>query len=115
MYTFSIIIIKLSVLFMYRRIFTLNEKWFRLAWWANFILIFPCYTVSSITLTAYQVANAQKFGANNISKYASYALGSVNAISDVLVLVLPVAMVVRLVLRPREKAAIIGIFMLGLV
>jgi len=79
------------------------------------LLIFPCYTVASVTLTAWQVGNSQKFGANNVSKYAAYALGSVNAISDVLVLVRPVIMVWRLMLPAREKAAVIGVFLLGLV
>ncbi|KAF2728641.1 hypothetical protein EJ04DRAFT_516464 [Polyplosphaeria fusca] len=115
MYTFAIIVIKISVLSMYHRVFTFNERWFRIGWWANFVLIFPCYTVTSITLTAWQVANSEKFGANNISKYASYALGSVNAISDVLVLVLPVIMISRLHLPSRERAAVMGIFLLGLI
>ncbi|KAF2688529.1 hypothetical protein K458DRAFT_330926 [Lentithecium fluviatile CBS 122367] len=114
LYTLAIIIVKISVLFLYRRIFTMNERWFRIGWWANFIILMPCYTVFTFTLTGLQVTRGLQFGHNDISRYAALVSGSINAVSDLLVLILPVGMVLRLMLPNREKAALLGIFSLGI-
>jgi hypothetical protein len=117
LYTFAIISVKVSVLLLYRRIFTLHEKWFQICWWANLILLVPCYITTALTLTGLQVSmsNSKKWGPNNLSRYGSLVLGIVNAVSDMAVLMLPVAMVWRLIMSKRERVAIVGIFALGLV
>lgn len=117
LYTFAIILVKVSVLLLYRRIFTLQEKWFQIAWWANLIVLVPCYFVTALTLTCLQVTmdDSKKWGPNNLSRYGSLVLGSVNAASDIAVLVLPVTMVYRLMMPSRERLAIVGIFTLGIV
>jgi|TARA_R110002003_G_scaffold40_10_gene2716 hypothetical protein len=114
LYTLAIIAVKISVLFLYRRIFTVNVRWFQIGWWANFILLMPCYTVFTFTLLGLQVTNNLQFGKNNLSRYGSQVSGSINAFSDLSVLILPVGMVSTLLLPRREKAAILGIFSLGL-
>lgn len=117
LYTFAIIFVKVSVLLLYRRIFTLQEKWFQICWWANLIVLVPCYITTALTLTGLQLSmsNSNKWGKNNLSRYGSLVLGIVNAVSDIAVLMLPVAMVWRLIMSKRERVAIVGIFALGLV
>ncbi|KAF2026972.1 hypothetical protein EK21DRAFT_91974 [Setomelanomma holmii] len=115
LYTLAIITVKISVLFLYRRIFTVNIRWFQIGWWANFVLLMPCYTVFTFTLLGLQVERGLAFGKNPLSKYGSLISGSLNAFSDLSVLILPIGMVSTLLLPRREKAAILGIFSLGLI
>ncbi|KAF2875656.1 hypothetical protein BDV95DRAFT_603066 [Massariosphaeria phaeospora] len=116
-YTLAIIAVKMALLLMYRRIFTMNEPWFRLGWWINFLLLMPCYTVFTFTLLGLQVGKPNQFGQNNtLSKVGSPIGGAINAVSDLMILALPVGYVAhRLTLPMREKAAVMGIFCLGLI
>ncbi|PVI03033.1 hypothetical protein DM02DRAFT_626253 [Periconia macrospinosa] len=112
-YTVAMITLKISILLLYRHVFAVHSRWFSVGWWGNFLLIMPCYTVSTFTLLGLQTSGT-RFGTTDLSRYGSIGIGSFNALSDLLVLILPIGMVWQLTLPKREKAAVVGIFMFGL-
>jgi hypothetical protein len=114
-YIFSILTIKLSVLFLYRRIFTMNSRWFRIGWWMNFLFLFPGWTVVVFTLTGLQLTpTSGPLNTAGLSKIGSPIGRSLNALSDLMVLCLPVGMMLGLQLPKREKYAVIALFGIGL-
>ncbi|KAF2198553.1 hypothetical protein GQ43DRAFT_443243 [Delitschia confertaspora ATCC 74209] len=115
LYSLAILSIKISVLFMYRRIFTLNSRTFRIGWWANLLFLIPCWTVLVFTFLGMQVSPRRtSFGYDKLSKVGSPLVGALNALSDLTVLLLPIGIVWKLTLPRREKAAVMGLFSLGM-
>lgn len=108
---------KMSILFLYLRIFNVNQS-FRYCTW----------TVMFIT-SGYLFSNfwTQLFGCQPIAKYwkpetpghciltlkADYGYGSLNFITDLLIFILPLPMVWRLQLSRRDKIGVSVIFMIG--
>ncbi|KAL8894621.1 MAG: hypothetical protein Q9192_004176, partial [Flavoplaca navasiana] len=108
---------KMSILILYLRLFAVNRT-FRYVTWS--MMFFVC---------GYLMANlwTQIFGCSPRSKYwepstpghcidytkAGLAYGSMNIISDLLILILPIPLVWRLKLSRREKVGISVIFMSG--
>ncbi|KAF2012096.1 hypothetical protein BU24DRAFT_495173 [Aaosphaeria arxii CBS 175.79] len=91
LYTFAIILVKLSVLFMYRRIFTMNEKWFRIDWMGELH--------TSISMLHRYGIHPYRMASRKQPKVWSQQL----------------AMVWKLMLPIREKFAITGLFGLGMI
>jgi hypothetical protein len=115
LYSLAILTVKLSVLFLYRRIFTINSSWFRFGWWANFLYLMPCFTIVTFTLLGLQLnPHTTAFKNNKLTTIGSPLVGGLNALSDLTVWCLPVTVVARLQLRRREKLAVIGLFSLGI-
>lgn len=112
----AIITIKLSVLFLLRRIFTMNTQWFRIAWWANVLFLFPCYAVIAFTFLGLQLEpQHQSLRTNNIlGRVSTSLIGGLNAFSDLTVLAMPILMVSKLMLPARERIGIVALFSLGL-
>ncbi|TVY48006.1 hypothetical protein LOCC1_G001068 [Lachnellula occidentalis] len=112
----AILAIKLSVLFLLRRIFTMDVRWFRIAWWANVFFLFPCYAVIAFTFLGLQLEpQHQSLRTNNILGRVSTSLvAALNASSDLTVLVLPIVLILKLKLPTRERIGIVAIFSLGL-
>ncbi|TVY15592.1 hypothetical protein LARI1_G004613 [Lachnellula arida] len=114
LYSVAILAAKLSVLLMYRRIFTMANPKFRVGWWINILYLFPGWTVVVFTIIGVQIApHKNTFGYDRLSHIASPFVGGLNALSDLMVLTLPVGMVLKLHLPRREKIAIISLFSLG--
>ncbi|KAF2028742.1 hypothetical protein EK21DRAFT_113597 [Setomelanomma holmii] len=110
MYILAVTFVKLSILLFYRRTFTMFEQWFRWCWWLLLGLIL-LWTAACIVLFALQVAgNLPKIG---FSRLGISTTGVINALSDVLLIVLPAVMVSRLRMQKKQKIALISIFGIG--
>ncbi|KAF2012234.1 hypothetical protein BU24DRAFT_272779 [Aaosphaeria arxii CBS 175.79] len=110
LYVFSITFIKASILFLYRRTFTMLTAWFRWAWWAIFALVLM-WTSTCIILLALQRTNRLPKG--GFSRLGISVTAIVNAFTDFLVLGLPAVRITKMSLRRRQKIALISIFMIG--
>jgi hypothetical protein len=110
LYVFSVTFIKLSILFFYRRTFTMHEVWFKLAWWATMNLIF-LWAATCITLIALQ--NTGTLPKAGFSRIGISTTGIVNGLSDVILMILPAVMISKMRLPKKQKIAIMGIFMIG--
>ncbi|KAF2872235.1 hypothetical protein BDV95DRAFT_378898 [Massariosphaeria phaeospora] len=104
---------KLSFLFLLRRVFTLNQPWFRTSWYAIFVVLFPCWLAMCFTWSAL-------VGAGRLDPVWQYTYGVplasfINTATDLAVLVLPIGVTKNLQLPVKQKAGVIGIFALGLV
>lgn len=110
LYVFSITFIKLSILFMYRRIFTMLTRWFRYSWWAILTLTI-LWTITCVVLLALQASG--KLPKSGFSRLGISITGVVNAFTDILLLGLPAAMISRMRLAARLKVALISIFLIG--
>lgn len=110
LYISAITFIKLSILFLYRRTFTMFETWFRCAWWIllNLILL---WTSTCIILLALQ--GAGKMPKSGFSRLGISTTGIINAFTDLLLLVLPSIMITKLKLQKKQKIALILIFGIG--
>jgi hypothetical protein len=110
LYIFDITLIKCSILFMYRRTFTMITAWFRNAWWGILTLTL-LWTITCIVLLALQ-------GTNNLPKHGFSRLGIsitglVNALTDWLILGLPLYVVFQMKLQKKQRLALVSIFMVG--
>jgi hypothetical protein len=110
LYVFSVTFIKLSMLFFYRRTFTMHEMWFKLAWWATMNLVL-LWAATCITLIALQ--NTGTLPKAGFSRIGISTTGIVNGFSDVILMVLPAVMISKMRLPKKQKIAIMGIFMIG--
>ncbi|OAK94744.1 hypothetical protein IQ06DRAFT_81410 [Phaeosphaeriaceae sp. SRC1lsM3a] len=106
-YIVAITLVKLSILFLYHRTFTVREKWFRYCWWI--LMAFTIlWTLACLILLALQETG-------ELPRYAFGRIvvpttGIFNAFSDMLLMLLPIVMVSRLKMRRKQKIALISIF-----
>ena len=110
LYVLSVTFIKLSILFFYRRTFTMFETWFRWSWWATLNLIF-FWAATCITLIAMQ--NTGTLPRAGFSRLGISITGIVNGFSDIILMVLPAVMFSKMRIPQKQKVAIMGIFMIG--
>jgi hypothetical protein len=110
LYIFAMASIKLSILFLYRRTFTMLETWFRWCWWilVNLVML---WTATCIILLALHAVG--KMPENSFARLGISSTGIINAFSDILVLMLPVVMISRMKLQKKQKIALISIFGIG--
>lgn len=110
LYIVAITLVKLSILFLYRRTFGSSEKWFRHCWW-----ILMCFTmmwtVACIILLALQETG--KMPGYNFDTTAVPATAVINAVLEMLLLLLPVVLVIRLKMTRKQKIALVSIFCIG--
>lgn len=123
--------IKLSLLFFYRRLFLVSQKWLRIAWWANLIYIvlwafgatgfyiFQCWPVEWYWVQYYPRYHAKPPGAMrgqcNATTVEHVALPLIfGLISDVALLLLPITAIVKLQVSNAKKIGLGGIFSVGL-
>ncbi|KAH7363746.1 hypothetical protein BKA66DRAFT_573437 [Pyrenochaeta sp. MPI-SDFR-AT-0127] len=109
-YVATITFIKLSILFLYRRTFTMFETWFRWAWWTILQLVI-LWTVTGIILLALQGVGQMPM--TSFSRLGISITGFINAFSDILLLLMPAIMISRMTLQRKQKIALISIFGIG--
>ncbi|KAF1848261.1 uncharacterized protein K460DRAFT_414844 [Cucurbitaria berberidis CBS 394.84] len=110
LYVCTITFIKLSILFLYRRTFTMFEAWFRWAWWSLMHLIILWTATCVILLALHGVGQMPKTG---FSRLGVSITGIVNAFSDILLLLIPTVKIYRMKLQRKQKNALISIFGIG--
>ncbi len=122
--------IKLSLLFFYRRLFLVNQNWLRIAWWANMVYailwffgatgfyIFQCWPVQWYWTRYYQryhvgppVAMKGQCNATTVRHVAMPLIFSL--ISDVALLLLPIAAISKLQISLRKKLGLAAVFSVG--
>ena len=119
-YTFVTTAAKLSLLFLYKRVFMLRVTWFRWAWWASVALVglYGLALFLNNLLCCYPKPPSAMWGGDlgacKFNKTEPVVMGFLNAGVDFAVLLLPVRMVWGLQMRRRQKWAISGVFGLGL-
>lgn len=123
--------IKLSILFFYRRLFLVHQKWLRIAWWANVIYVilwligatgfylFQCWPVQWYYMQYYQKFDRPPpypiHGQCNATSTAHVAIPIIFGLfSDVMVLTLPVVTIVRLHMSKRSKIGLALVFCVGI-
>ena len=123
--------IKLALLFFYRRIFLVNQKWLRIAWWsilayvvlwffgATGFYLFQCWPVQWYWIRYYQRYHVQSpgpvQGQCNATTVAHVAMPLIfSLISDVAVLLLPITTIVKLQISREKKLGLAAIFSVGL-
>ena len=123
--------IKLSVLYFYRRIFMVNHRGFRRAWWANWIYVivwlfgatgfyvFQCWPVQWYFMRYYSRYHVEppypitgQCNATTTPHVAAPLI--VGLVSDVAILILPIWSILKLRLSRNKKAALIGLFVVGI-
>lgn len=117
-YTLVTLAAKLSILLLYRRVFMLRIKWFRIAWWSCVVLSSAYSIVLFITNMAQCAPNPpsalwrDRAGCGpNIAEAAT--MGYLNAFVDLTILILPIRMVWTLQMSTKQKIAIAAVFGLG--
>ena len=122
--------IKLSLLFFYRRVFLVNQRWLKIAWWANLgyiilwvigstgFYLFQCWPVQWYYIRYYEKAHmptpGNMHGQCNATKVENVAIPVIFSLfSDVALLLLPVTTILKLQMELKRKIAIAGIFAVG--
>jgi hypothetical protein len=123
--------IKLALLFFYRRLFLVNQKWLRIAWWINLVYVilwlfgstgfylFQCWPVQWYFMRYYSryhrpapypiTGQCKATNVTNVSRPLIFGL-----ISDIAILLLPVFTISQLQMSRFKKFGLSGIFSLGL-
>ena len=122
--------IKLSLLFFYRRLFLVNQRWLRLAWWVNLIYImlwvfgatgfyiFQCWPVRWYWIRYYARYHVETPGGTkgqcNATTVQHVALPPIfGLISDVGILLLPITAISKLQISRSKKLGLACIFSVG--
>ena len=110
---------KISILLLYRRIFTTQNPSFKWALYTTFALL-VAWAITGFFTTVFQCAPVQEqwekiiVGGRCINWTAALtALAVINTVLNVSILVLPIPMIWGLQMPLRRKLAIIGIFVIG--
>ncbi|KAL1597931.1 hypothetical protein SLS60_008419 [Paraconiothyrium brasiliense] len=112
LYIVTITSAKISILCLFRRTFYLRTGWFTGFWWINFLLLLPCWAVATLCILIYVQIDEFAY-TKPINAYGTVACALVNAISDVMVLILPIREVLNMQLPRHKRYAIAGLFSLG--
>lgn len=104
---------------LYRRIFSLRVRWFRIAWWINTIVaILNGLVLLIIALTRcapHPLSRAwHHLGSCGDSPASIAPMGFVNAATDLSILLLPIRMCWSLQLSPKRKLGVLVVLGLGL-
>lgn len=118
-YTATITVAKLSLLMLYRRIFTFEARWFRVGWWMNLTFLALYFTGVNIDICLQCLPESVDHLWNlQASCHPNFAvakiIGGVNAFLDITLLILPIPMVWKLQMPRKRKMVVSGIFGIGL-
>ncbi|KAL8993866.1 MAG: hypothetical protein Q9188_007215 [Gyalolechia gomerana] len=120
--------IKLSLLFLYRRLFLVHQKWLRIAWWANLIYVllwaigatgfyvFQCWPVGWYWNRYYERFQTDppytgRSGQCHATTVQHVAMALIfGLVSDVALLCLPIIAILKLRITTRKKAGLAAIF-----
>ncbi len=119
-YAVTTALAKASVLMLYRRVFGLRARWFRIGWWANVVLIASYFI--GINLQIFLQCAPQSIShfwnpekpCRPSGNAHVVVFGCWNAFIDLTLVVLPVRVVWGLQMPRKQKIAVCGIFLLGL-
>lgn len=103
---------KFSILLLYLRLFSVNE-YFRYCTWAVMTFVFGYLFANLLTQLFGCTPIVEHFGHCVLSTRVGLAYGSMNFISDIFIIVLPLPIVWRLQLSRKEKLGVTLIFMSG--
>ena len=112
--------VKVSTLMLYRRIFTMGVKSFRIGWWSNLIYV-SCYTVAILVTILTLCKPIRNFwslapqleACPHETEVPDIVFGVLNGLGDLFILSLPMPVVWRLQMRRSNKIAVCGMFLLG--
>lgn len=123
--------IKLSLLFLYRRLFLVHQKWLRIAWWTNLFYIllwafgatgfylFQCWPVGRYWNRYYQRYQTDPpytggSGQCNATTVQHVAMPLIfGLVSDVALLCLPITAIMKLQITTQKKVGLAAIFGVG--
>jgi hypothetical protein len=123
--------VKIALLFLYRRIFIVNQKWLKVTWWGNllfvialfliaiFFNIFQCspinwYWMRMYILAGSPVPNEDLGYCSPASRSVIYATLSLNIVSDVALLLLPAISIATLQITMGNKIGLAVVFGFGI-
>lgn len=129
----TFLFIKLSLLFLYRRLFLVHQKWLRIAWWAN-IFYAVLWALGSMSFYVFQCWPVQWYWMRYYQRFKSYSgppvtdTGQCHAttvqhvalplvfglVSDVALLFLPLTAILKLQISQKKKLGLAGIFSVGM-
>ena len=110
LYVVTLTLVKLSILFLYKRLFSILEVWFRKTWWIMFFLTLM-WAIACFVLIALQgVKNMSKLG---FSRLGIGITGLANAFSDLLLLLMPIVMIFKMKFQLKQKIAMMSVFGIG--
>ena len=122
--------IKLTLLFFYKRMFLVNQRWLRLAWWVNIAYV-ALWFVGATGFYLFQCAPSEWYFMQYYAKYKRqppYAItGQCNATttthvaiplifgmaSDIAILILPVFAIAQLRTTRKTKLGLTAVFCIG--
>ena len=118
-YNFVTNLAKLSILFLYKRVFNLRLMWFRISWWCCIALVAINFLVLLIVNLLQCAPHPPSALWNNraecmgFNKTSAVAMGFINAAIDLTILILPIRMTWNLQMPKKQKIAISSVFGLG--
>ncbi|KAJ6151530.1 hypothetical protein N7470_007127 [Penicillium chermesinum] len=122
----GVMFIKLSILILYRRLFLVQQKWFKIALWVNafyaaglgisstFVFIFQCAPVDWYWTRYRAYYGIEMTQGTCLPQLAHLAAPQfLNTVSDMAILLLPVPVIWNLKIQNARKVAVSGVFLLG--
>ena len=108
---------KVSILLLYRRIFTMHTPWFRYSYYSIFVLLLG-WAIAGFFTTVFQCWPIHSawthMGGRCIDlKPALTGLATINTILNTAILILPISMIWSLQISLRKKVGVCAIFALG--
>ncbi|KAJ5217016.1 hypothetical protein N7468_010024 [Penicillium chermesinum] len=122
----GVMFIKMSILVLYRRLFLVQQRWFKIALWVNmayavglgisgtFVFIFQCWPVQyywTRTVSYYGLTPPQGSCIPLLAHLATPQF--LNTASDIAILILPLPIIWNLQIEKARKVAVSGVFLLG--
>jgi len=124
--------VKVALLYLYRRIFLVNQRWLKITWWGNFayvviwffasifFYIFQCSPVNWYwdrfeLLVDPQAPHNPRAFCSPVTKNAITATLSLNLVSDIALLLLPGVTIATLHISSRKKLGLGVVFGFGLI
>lgn len=118
LYFFLVMAIKISILLMYHRIFSIDSR-FQLQSRLLGVVVLAFWLAASTTTICFCRPVGYIWMGLDLEKhclpYTTFwtTIGVIDIIVDILILALPVRMVLRIRLSPKQKASVIFVFLLG--
>ncbi|KAJ6157843.1 hypothetical protein N7470_005435 [Penicillium chermesinum] len=123
----GVLFVKLSILVLYRRIFLVQQRWFKVALWANgayalglgiastLLFIFQCHPIDYYW-TRYVSFYGEPIPGGACLAHTVQYLGApqiLSTVSDLVILFLPVPIIWNLTIQTARKVALSAVFLLG--
>ena len=118
LYNIAMFSIKISVLYLYHRVFFVSRKFTKVLWGVGiFFFIYSSVTAGAGLLQCIPINYiwdpSVKGGRCLAIPLAGTILAAVNVLTDIVILIMPMPILWKLQIEMREKLQIMGIFLLG--